>query len=131
MPKLDETLKARARSMRSEMTEPETRLWLLLRAHRFEGVKFSRQVVVEPYILDFAARQRKIAIEVDGDTHGRSLDYDAARTAFLESRGYRVIRFTNAEVMGNIEGVAHAIAAALATAPLPGPLPRGEREKKA
>ena len=128
MPKTDETLKARARSMRSEQTPAEARLWSLLRAHRFSHVKFTRQVVVAPYILDFAARQRKIAIEIDGDTHGRALQYDAARTAYLESKGYSVIRFTNAEVMGNIEGVAEVISGALATAPLPGPLPRGERE---
>ncbi|KQX19679.1 hypothetical protein ASD39_15330 [Sphingomonas sp. Root50] len=114
--------------MRSEQTPAEAKLWSLLRAHRFSHVKFTRQVVVEPYILDFAARSRKIAIELDGDTHAHSLQYDAARTACLESKGYRVIRFTNAEVMGNIEGVAEMIALALATAPLPGPLPRGERE---
>ena len=92
MPKTDEVLKARARSMRSEPTPPEAKLWSLLRAHRFSHVKFTRQVVVAPYILDFAARSRKIAIELDGDTHGHNLQYDAARTACLESKGYRVIR---------------------------------------
>jgi very-short-patch-repair endonuclease len=117
--------------MRTAQTPAEARQWSLLRAHRFLGIKFARQVVVEPYILDFAARSRKIAIEVDGDTHEHRLQYDAARTAYLESRGYRVIRFTNADVMGNIEGVALMIEEALGistTAPLPCPLPRGERE---
>ena len=136
MPRIDETLKARARAMRSEQTTAEAKLWSLLRAHRFSHVKFARQVVVAPYILDFAARSRKIAIELDGDTHAHRLQYDAARTAYLESRGYRVIRFTNADIMGNIEGVAVMIGAALdgesraisTPAPLPGPLPRGERE---
>lgn len=136
MPKTDEILKARARAMRTEQTPAEAKLWSLLRAHRFSNVKFSRQVVVAPYILDFAARSRKIAIELDGDTHAHRLQYDAARTAYLESKGYRVIRFTNADIMGNIEGVAVIIGAALdeesravsTTAPLPGPLPRGERE---
>jgi very-short-patch-repair endonuclease len=130
MPKTDETLKARARAMRREMTPAETKLWYLLRAHRFAHIKFARQVVVAPYILDFAARQRKLVIEIDGDTHGITLQYDAARTAYLESKGYRVIRFTNADVMKNIEGVTHVIADALVTAPLPGPLPKGEREQK-
>jgi very-short-patch-repair endonuclease len=131
VPKTDETLKFRARAMRTVATPAEAKLWSLLRAHRFSGVKFARQVVVEPYILDFAARSRKIAIELDGDTHAHRLQYDARRTAFLESRGYRVIRFTNADVMGNIEGVATMIEAALAIsayAPLPSPLPGGERE---
>lgn len=131
MPKTDEILKARARSMRSEQTPAEGKLWTLLRAHRFLSTKFSRQVVIAPYIVDFVARSRKIAIELDGDTHAHRLQYDAARTAYLESRGYRVIRFTNADVMGNIEGVATLIEAALAastSAPLPAPLPGGERE---
>jgi very-short-patch-repair endonuclease len=134
--KTDPTLKARARAMRSEQTPAEAKLWSLLRAHRFSDVKFARQVVVEPYILDFAARSRKIAIEIDGDTHAHRLQYDAARTTYLESRGYRVIRFTNADVIGNIEGVAEMIGAALGGAyrasstssPLPSPLPDGERE---
>ncbi|KRB85428.1 hypothetical protein ASE00_01105 [Sphingomonas sp. Root710] len=131
MPKVNEPSKAHARSMRAEQTPAEAKLWPLLRAHRFSGIKFTRQVVVAPYILDFAARSRKIAIEVDGDTHARRLQYDAARNAYLESRGYRVIRFTNADVLDNIEGVATMIEAALAlamSASLPAPLPRGERE---
>lgn len=127
--KTDGFLKARARELRAQQTPAEAKIWSLLRAHRFATVKFARQVVVGPYIVDFAARSRRLAIEIDGDTHGRRLQYDAARTEFLEQQGYRVIRFTNAEVMGNIEGVAESIAEALATAPLPSPLPHGERER--
>lgn len=128
MPRTDETLKARARKMRSEQTPAESKLWHLLRAHRFNGVKFSRQIVIEPYIVDFGARMHKLLIELDGDTHGHQVEYDAARTSFLKQQGYRVIRFTNNDVFGNIDGVADAIAVALATAPLPNPLPIGERE---
>ncbi len=129
MPKANDTLKARARAMRTAATPAEVRLWSILRAHRFSGVKFARQVVVAPYILDFAARSSRLAIEIDGDTHGHQVGYDAARTAFLERQGYRVLRFTNAEVMGNIEGVAHAIGDTLALGidPSPNPLPAGER----
>ncbi|MBU3078004.1 endonuclease domain-containing protein [Sphingomonas quercus] len=72
-------------------------------------------------IVDFPARSEKLVFEVDGDTHGRQTRYDAAHTAFLEDMGYRVIRFTNAEVMGNIEGVAQVIR------PGPGPSPLGPR----
>jgi very-short-patch-repair endonuclease len=130
VPKTDETLKARARAMRSNQTPAERKLWHILRAHRFNDIKFARQVVIEPYIVDFAARMHKLLIEIDGDTHGRQVEYDAARTQFLEQRGYRLIRFTNAEVMGNPDGVAQAIAGALVSrsAPLPDPLPIGERE---
>lgn len=115
--------------MRREQTPAEQALWHLLRARRLSGAKFVRQHVVGRYILDFAARTEKLAIEVDGDTHAAQNRYDAARTAFLEEMGYRVIRFANAEVMGNLEGVAHAIEAALkiAPAPSPNPLPEGER----
>ncbi|AHE57088.1 hypothetical protein NX02_27515 [Sphingomonas sanxanigenens DSM 19645 = NX02] len=118
--------------MRTTQTPAEQKLWLLLRGHRFAGVKFSRQVVIGSFIADFAARMRKIAIEIDGDTHSRQIDYDAARTRRIEEAGYRVIRLTNADVMGNIDGVAQVIEIALGleTAPLPGPLPIGEREQK-
>lgn len=131
MPKRNERLVAHAKAMRTAPTPAEQKLWLLLRGHRFAGVKFSRQVVIGSFIVDFAARPRKVAIEIDGDTHGRQIDYDAARARKIEEAGYRVIRFTNADVMGNIEGVAQVIEIALGleTAPLPGPLPIGEREK--
>lgn len=132
MPKRDERLLAHAKTMRTTQTPAEQKLWLLLRGHRFKGIKFSRQVVIGPFIADFAARMRKLVIEIDGDTHGSSIDYDAARTRKIEESGYRVIRFTNADVMGNIEGVARIIEIALGleTNPLPGPLPIGEREQK-
>ncbi|GGA52395.1 endonuclease domain-containing protein [Sphingomonas psychrolutea] len=116
--------------MRSNPTPAEARLWYNLRAKRFEAVKFNHQVVIYPYIADFVARSRKFVIEVDGDTHSHDGAYDGRRTAWLENQGYRVIRFSNADVMGNLEGVLETISVALGTAPLPGPLPEGEREKE-
>ncbi|WCM26875.1 DUF559 domain-containing protein [Sphingomonas sp. QA11] len=93
-------------------------------------IKFTRQVVIGSYIAYFVARSHKLIVEVDGDTHGDDGEHDTRRTAWLEQQGYRVIRFANAEVMGNEEAVLSAILAALHTAPLPGPLPAsGEREK--
>lgn len=91
-------------------TPPETRLWLALRARRFQGVKFRRQKVIGPYIADFACRDPMLVIELDGDSHGTREAHDARRTAFLEAQGYRVVRFTNAEVMSNLEGVLEVIA---------------------
>lgn len=122
----DPILIDRARRMRREMTEPETRLWLALRGRRFAGVKFTRQVVIGPYIADFCARSRKLVIEVDGHTHDDQAR-DDARTAALEKQGFRVIRFANADVMRDLEGVLHAIGAALGetSAPLPTLSPEG------
>ena len=129
MPKTDELLLARAKEMRSNPTPAEARLWYSLRAKRFAHVKFVHQTVIDPYIADFVARSRKLIIEVDGDTHAVTEHHDKRRTAFLERRGYRVIRFDNAEVMDNLEGVLSTIAVALGATPLPDPLPNGEREK--
>lgn len=127
MPRVDPELLKRARAMRTDMTEPETRLWLALRAKRLNGIKFVRQTVRGRAIPDFVARSHKLVVEVDGDTHADNGDYDARRTAALEAEGYRVIRFSNFEVMTNLDGVLQSIAAALTTAPLPNPLPEGER----
>ena len=129
MPRTHQELLARAKWMRSNPTPPEARLWYNLRAKRFEAVKFSHQVVSYPYIADFVARSQKFVIEVDGDTHADDGAYDTRRTAWLEHQGYRVIRFNNADVMNNLEGVLETISLALGTAPLPDPLPEGEREK--
>lgn len=94
-----------AKSMRRELTEPEKRLWYQLRAKRFEGIKFRKHKVVGRYIPDFSANDPKLIVELDGDSHADSAEYDARRTAFLEREGYRVVRFTNADVMGNMDGV--------------------------
>ena len=118
-----ETLK-RAKQLRRDMTPPERALWQILRGHRLEGWKFTRQVPVSPYILDFACRSHKLAIELDGDTHGVQERYDARRTAFLESQGWRVIRFPNSDAVSNIEGVATMILDALRDRPAPQPSPQ-------
>jgi very-short-patch-repair endonuclease len=127
----DPLLTSRAKTMRREMTEPETRLWLQLRAARFDGIKFRRQKVIGPYIVDFAANDPKLIVELDGETHGSSQSYDAARTGFLESRGYRVVRFANNEVVENMEGVLvrldELIAQLRSRPPLPTLSPEGER----
>jgi very-short-patch-repair endonuclease len=127
VPKTDDVMLARARSLRNAQTPAEAKLWSTLRGKQLHGFKFARQVVIGRYIVDFVARSAGLVIEVDGHEHGCQVERDAARTGFLEQRGYRVIRFTNAEVLSNVEGVATAIVHALTTAPHPGPLPKGER----
>jgi very-short-patch-repair endonuclease len=126
----DARLTAYAKTMRKEPSEPEQRLWLALRAKRFENVKFRRQKVIGRYIADFAARDPMLVIELDGDTHAGQEGYDEARTHFLQEQGYRVIRFSNIDVMTNLEGVLLTIASAVATSPLPTLSPEGERAKQ-
>ncbi|MCW0199961.1 endonuclease domain-containing protein [Sphingopyxis sp.] len=116
-----------AKAMRREQTEPEIRLWLQLRAARFQGVKFRRQKVIGRYIADFSSREPMVVVEIDGDTHGFQEDYDRTRTAFFEKQGYRVIRFTNSDVMTNMEGVLTQLALFINHPPLPTLSPEGER----
>jgi len=109
MPRRDPEKLRRARELRANMSPPEHALWRILRAHRLQDIKFTRQVECGPFYIDFAARMPRLAIELDGETHARRADEDAHRTAFLECQGWQVIRFTNGEVMTNPEGVALAI----------------------
>jgi very-short-patch-repair endonuclease len=129
----DPELTKRARAMRREMTEPEKRLWFQLRAKRFETVKFRRQKVIETeafrYIADFAANDPKLVIEVDGNTHDVDDRRDLIRTRRIESLGYRVVRYTNLEVMQNMDGVLMHLASLIdeTSPPLPTLSPEGER----
>lgn len=99
-------------------------MWKLLRGHRLEGLKFTRQVPVGRYILDFAARREQLAIELDGDSHAGRENYDERRTAGLSEAGWTVVRCTNSEILTNPEGVALAISERLSGAPSPQPSPR-------
>ena len=116
-----------ARRLRKTPTDAETRLWAVLRRRQIEGARFRRQAPIGPYVVDFACLAERLVVEVDGGQHARQQDRDAARTAWLESPGFRVLRFWNHEVLGNIEGVAERIAGALRASPLPGPPPQGGR----
>ena len=93
--------------MRREPTEPEKRLWLHLSNSRLGGFKFRRQTVIGTYICDFCCPAKGLIVEIDGDTH--DADADHLRDQFLMTLGYSVMRFTNGEVMRNIEGVLEAI----------------------
>ncbi|GAB7027771.1 endonuclease domain-containing protein [Geotalea toluenoxydans] len=95
----------RARDMRTNMTEPEKRMWYDCLKHL--PFRFRRQRPFGPYIVDFYCPGLKLVVEIDGDIHTTAdgIAYDAERTAFLEGLGLRVIRFSNREVMENLEGV--------------------------
>src|ERR1043166_1136415 len=83
-----------AKKLRSNMTDAERRLWYRLRAHRFDGHKFKRQIPVGPYVVDFACLGRKVVIEVDGGQHADSRS-DIARDTYLRDQGFQVLRFWN------------------------------------
>jgi very-short-patch-repair endonuclease len=102
----------RAQQLRNNSTDAERRLWRRLSRRQLEGLKFSRQMPVGPFICDFMCRERRLVVEVDGGQHAESAR-DAGRTAFLEAEGFRVIRFWNNDVLGNIDGVLQIIAEAL------------------
>ena len=98
-----ETLKARARSMRNNPTEPEKRLWMALRNSRLSGFKFRRQDVIGHRIVDFFCPARGVIVEVDGHTH--DAEVDALRDArVLRDFGFATVRFTNEDVMRNLDG---------------------------
>jgi very-short-patch-repair endonuclease len=102
----------RARELRRDASEPERRL---LRAVReaFPEHKWRHQSPVGRFYIDILCFAERLAIEVDGDTHADSEDYDAARTRFLVGEGVRVLRFANNDVMENVEGVLSQISLSL------------------
>ncbi len=104
-----------AKRLRRDLTDAERALWHVLRAHRFEGIGFRRQMPIGPYIVDFVAHRMRLVVEVDGGQHhtAERVEADRKRDEWLNGRGYRVLRFSNLDVLENIDGVADAIAAAL------------------
>jgi very-short-patch-repair endonuclease len=117
-----------AKAMRQDMTGPERKLWKALRWRvPVEGTHFRRQVSRGTYIADFCSYGAKLVIEVDGDQHGMAEagEQDAIRTAFMAAQGFRVLRFSNRDVMLHIDIVLDTIAAVLSSSPTPNPSPRG------
>ena len=104
---------ARARELRNAATPAERHLWRYLNRSQL-GAKFSRQMEITPYFADFACRQLKLVVELDGFSHDLCADYDARRDVFMESKGYQVLRFTNTDALANTEGVLLTITAEIA-----------------
>ncbi len=100
---------SRARQLRRDSTDAEQRLWSVLRDRQLGGDKFRRQTPIGPYIVDFLCMQRRLVIELDGGQHQQRADSDQERTEFLETLGYRVLRFWNHDVFDDLESVVDAI----------------------
>jgi very-short-patch-repair endonuclease len=139
-----DTLLSRARALRRQASDAEYALWKHLRGRRLKGYKFRRQVVIEPYIVDFLCLETKLIIEADGGQHVEQMAYDARRTATLEGMGYKIMRFWNNEILGELQSVLEQIESALIEdsldrdtssqpphpeTPHPSPLPEGEGER--
>jgi len=99
----------KAKELRHDMTLSEQKLWAMLRSHRLEGIHFRRQHAIGPYIADFCAPREKLIIEVDGSQHVEQKEYDRDRTEYLETLGYRVLRFWNHEVLKDMDAVLLAL----------------------
>ncbi len=102
----------KARHLRVSMTDAERRLWSALRGRRLSGYKFRCQHPLDPFILDFACLEHRLAIEADGGQHA-DRPSDRRRTAWLERHGWRVLRFWNNEILANPQGVQQVILQAL------------------
>jgi very-short-patch-repair endonuclease len=109
-------LRANARELRKNSTDAERILWSELRDHRLNGIGFRRQVPIKNYIADFACHAAKLVVELDGGQHfsDQAEQADAARSAVIEARGFKVLRFSNHDVMTNRVGVLETITTAIA-----------------
>ncbi len=104
-----------ARKLRRQQTDAEQILWQRLRSRQLAGCKFRRQHPVGPYVVDFVCLKQGLVVELDGSQHAlpEEVVKDAKRTAYLEAEGFRVLRFWNNEVFGEIEALLTRILAAL------------------
>ena len=114
-------VRERAKELRQPGTSAEGLLWGRLRARQLDGLKFRRQHPIGGCIVDFCCAEARLIAEVDGGIHNAQREWDAERTAMLEAQGYRVIRFGNEAVIGDIDAVLAEIARAARGEPSPSP----------
>jgi len=108
----DRKITTKTRGLRRNATDAEMKLWFAVRDRRLVGFKFVRQKSIGPYVVDFLCRDHNLIVEVDGGQHVES-ESDKVRDAYLASEGYRISRFWNSDVLGNIDGVLQTILASL------------------
>jgi very-short-patch-repair endonuclease len=108
---VSERQRGRAKQLRQTMTRAETLLWRYLKANRIDGLGFRRQVPFRNYIADFACLSLKLIVELDGESHEfeERQKADQNRDAFFVAEGFCVLRFSNEQVMTNLEGVLETI----------------------
>ncbi len=109
------------------MTDAELRLWSRLRGDQLGGYRFRRQAPMGAYIVDFVCLRARLVVELDGGQHATAAERDERRTAWLESRGFKVLRFWNTDVLRNPDGVLETISASLTPSPA---LPARGREMR-
>ena len=132
--KVSSRLRSNARALRKNSTDAERLLWAALRGHRLNGASFRRQVPIKNFIADFVCHAAKLVIELDGGQHfsDQAEHADAVRSAVIEAQGFKVLRFSNHDVMANRDGVLETIAAAVAerapTLTLPRKRERGQEK---
>ena len=114
LPRSNPHTRTRAIELRKELTPAEGKLWSRIRNDQLE-VNFRRQHAIGKYIPDFICIEKKLIIELDGSQHLEQEEYDQERTQYLESQGYKVIRFWNNDVMNDVDGVIKEIMFALET----------------
>jgi len=105
-------MRADPKRLRVNSTDAERRLWAALRNRRLQGYKFRRQHPIGRFVVDFACTRHRLIVEADGGQHAEN-EADERRTAWLESQGWRVIRFWNPDILRNPEGVVTMILQAL------------------
>ena len=118
-------LKQHSRQLRENMTDAERHLWAKVRMKQLKGYQFYRQKPIGDYIVDFFCPGAKLVIEIDGSHHlvGETIEYDRIRDDYLSSLGLRVLRFTNTDVLTDIETVVDSIRGEI---PLSPPFSKGE-----
>jgi very-short-patch-repair endonuclease len=121
---LQSAKRTQARRMRRDPVYVERLFWTHIRDRKLAGFKFKRQHPIGSYIADFVCLEQKLIVELDGGIHRLKAESDAVRDAVLQTQGYRVLRFTNAEVLGDVPTVLMIIRHALqSAAPSPQPSP--------
>jgi very-short-patch-repair endonuclease len=112
---IDPKTRTRAKKLRTELTKAEARMWNMLRDFRPRGARFRRETPIGPYIADFAWLSARIVIEVDGDSHETSTGrkHDSQRNRFLQTQGFLILRFDNAQVIDGPDYVFLAIEQAI------------------
>jgi very-short-patch-repair endonuclease len=120
---------ARSRKLRHNPTPAEQKLWARLSARQIAGTRFNRQFPIGPFICDFVSRSAMLVVEADGGQHAEQEEEDRKGTEYLRSRGYRVVRFWNNDIIENIDGVVETIERILRTSPPPAPPASGRGAK--